>query len=111
MFAYVLTGNLTSAASTGIDIQPPSGGPVIVDLKGFTITGGGVLAVGVNIFAGPNPYPITVRNGTIKNVSFGVWAEGNQPANALSNITVSNLNLFMVYPPAGNATGVLQRVR
>lgn len=105
---YVLTGDLIcpTTAPNAIDIQPPSAGPVIVDLKGFSITGGGA-TTGVNILGGPNPYPITVRNGTIKSVSFGVWAESNQLANALSNITLANLNLFMVEPPADNSTGVL----
>jgi hypothetical protein len=47
-----------------------------------------------------------VRNGTITNVSFGVWAESNMLANVLSNITVANLTISTVEPPAGNSTCV-----
>ena len=50
------------------------------------------------------PYPITVRNGTLRNFSFGVWAENNTD---LTNITVNNLTLFISQAPGGNGIGVV----
>ena len=112
---YVLAADLTCPTPQGIAIVIPSNlsGPVILDLKGFTITGGGILSTGVGIgggFVGPivsNAFPITVRNGTIKNVSFGVWAESNQLTAVLSGFTIANLALFTIQPPAGNSTCVI----
>jgi hypothetical protein len=83
---YVLTGSLTFSsppsgdAVAAITVSTSISGPVIVDLKGFTLTGsaGNTLGVGIGTFAGtnaPNTNPITIRNGTIKNFGFGVWAE------------------------------------
>lgn len=67
------------------------GGPVIVDLKGFTITGPASFGYGVLI--GENKiftaYPITIRNGTIKNFQYGVWA-GNQ-----GDVTINKLVFFL----------------
>jgi hypothetical protein len=63
---YVLTGNLsyTSGSSFGaISISGQIEGPVVVDLKGFTITGDVVASnVGVLIRDGTETYPITIRN-------------------------------------------------
>jgi hypothetical protein len=110
---YVLTGNMT-----GIPVVEPVGteslgviniatnipGPVIVDLKGFTITSGdggissndeletcidiGGLTPGVT-----NLYPITIRNGTIKVWGFGVVAGVGSFTHPvyLSNITIQNV--------------------
>jgi hypothetical protein len=60
-----------------ITIATSISGPVILDLKGFTLTGsaGNTLGVGIGTFVGtnaPNTNPITIRNGTIKNFGFGV---------------------------------------
>ena len=91
---YVLTGNVTSSStSTGaINISTAIAGPVVVDLKGFTITGPGSSSFGVTVgftsYGVANAYPITIRNGTIKNFEYGVSAY-NQ-AN-LSDITVNNI--------------------
>jgi hypothetical protein len=54
---YVVTGNLTFAATTNvaaITISTAIQGPVIVDLKGFTLTGGAgdSIGVGIGVFAG-----------------------------------------------------------
>jgi hypothetical protein len=82
---YVITGNLAfpvTANVAAITISTAIKGPVIVDLKGFTLTGaaGSSVAIGIGLFAGTGPIsntsPITVRNGTLKNFGFGVWAEG-----------------------------------
>jgi hypothetical protein len=69
---YVVTANLTFPATTNaaITISTAIQGPVIVDLKGFTLTGaaGDSVGVGIGVFAetnGPNSYPITVRNGSL----------------------------------------------
>jgi hypothetical protein len=95
---YVVTGNLTSSATTNvatITISTAIQGPVIVDLKGYTLTGAGgnSIRVGIGLFAGTggsNSYPITVRNGSLVNFGFGVWAEGYNFA-ILTDITVNNL--------------------
>jgi hypothetical protein len=95
---YVLTADLICSSTQAAVLIPTYNlsGSVVLDLKGHTITGGGNYTTGVYI-TGPsiNAFPITVRNGTIKNVSFCVWADG------LSNITIANLSLFTVQPPEG----------
>jgi hypothetical protein len=117
---YVVTGNLTFSsppdpngnAVAAITVSTALSGPVVVDLKGFTLTGSAGDAVGVGIggfgfFANTpvsNTYPITIRNGTLRNFSFGVWAESNTN---LSNIIVNNLSFFVSQPPGGNGTGVI----
>jgi hypothetical protein len=55
---YKLTGNLTGE----IDIYEPIGGPVIVDLNGFTITGS------IFIQGSTGKFPLTIRNGTINSI-------------------------------------------
>jgi hypothetical protein len=112
---YVVTGNLSFQSQQGSAITIPSSlsGAVILDLNGFTLTGGGGISVGVGIgggFTGPfvaNSHPITVRNGTLKNFAFGVWAETNVPTAPLTSIEVNNLTFFLSQPPAGNSTCVL----
>ena len=75
---YVVTKNLMSSVTQGgeINISTATPGPVVVDLKGFTITGSGSNTSGINIGGiSPNissPYPITIENGTINNVEIGV---------------------------------------
>ena len=70
---YVVTRNLSFPLSaTGIEaitISTAISGSVILDLKGFTLTGGGgdSIGIGIGVFAGtngPNSNPITVRNGS-----------------------------------------------
>jgi hypothetical protein len=108
---YVLTGNLTSsslgnAISVGMGIQ----GPIIVDLKGFTITGPGESSIGVSIGLNvpgsateTNPFPITVRNGTISNFGFGVLAEHKNPP---SDITVQKIVFNTSANSTNNGAGV-----
>jgi hypothetical protein len=93
---YVVTSNL---ASTGSITQSPTGainvvqnisGPVVIDLKGFTITGLGDynpqgVYIQFNKFAGPSTYPITVRNGTIKNFWDGIQVLYQD------NVTINNI--------------------
>jgi hypothetical protein len=93
---YVLTGNLSYSVNSSvgaINIFTTIGGPVVVDLKGFTITGpGGTswgVTIGVSTYNGvPNAYPITIRNGTIANFQFGITAENSTQ---LLDITVNNI--------------------
>jgi hypothetical protein len=112
---YVVTGNLTFPATTNvaaITISTAIQGPVIVDLKGFTLTGaaGDSIGVGIGGFAGtngPNSYPITVRNGSLTNFGFGVWAEAGSFA-LMSDITVNNLVIHLgATGQSGNGAGVL----
>jgi hypothetical protein len=69
---------------------------VIVDLKGFTITGSSIaISGGVS-----NAFPITVRNGTITHFGVGIDVENNNPA-GLSSITISNLTITaLTVPPS-----------
>jgi hypothetical protein len=107
---YVLTGNLTSSVTrtstdTGaINISTAIAGPVVVDLKGFTITGPGSNSFGVtigSISSGvSNTYPITVRNGTIANFEYGVSAF-TQPQT--SDLTVNNIVFDVI--STGTAVG------
>ena len=112
---YVLTGNLTATTKVGaaaISILSNIQGPVVLDLQGFTLTGVGPDTVGIGIGGGPgdpdgsNTFPITVKNGTIINCSYGVWAETGL---VLNNITVTNLTISTVdsvlYP--GDTVGIL----
>lgn len=90
---YVLTGNLsyTSGSSFGaINIIGSIAGPVIVDLKGFTITGDVPTdsKAGVSISGGTGTYPTTIRNGTITKFVNGISVFGGA---GISNITVKNV--------------------
>jgi hypothetical protein len=106
---YVLTRDLISSATRGdaynaaINISTAISGAVVVDLKGFTVTGPGSNSFGVTI--GPNQsavantYPITIRNGTINNVEIGVIVLGING----SKITINNI-VFNIMS-TGNAVG------
>jgi hypothetical protein len=87
--AYVLTGNLDyngGGINPAISINGPIAGPVVVDLKGFTITSDVAHSnVCVSISGNTGLYPITIRNGTITKFEEGIYA------NSVSNITVNNI--------------------
>jgi hypothetical protein len=98
---YVLTGNLTSSLLRSgnwpclgaINISTAVAGPVVVDLKGFTITGPGSNSFAVTIGAlttQGNTYPITIKNGIISNFEYGITASTSNPP-SLSKITVNNI--------------------
>jgi hypothetical protein len=94
-----------------ITISTAIQGPVIVDLKGYTLTGAGgdSIGVGIGLFAGTggsNSYPITIRNGSLVNFGFGVRAEGYNFA-VLTDITVNNLIVQLGSGQSGNGTGVI----
>jgi Right handed beta helix region len=95
---YVLTGNLhytgTDSARTAISISGAIAGPVVLDLKGFTITGVPSPDFGadcISIF-GSNTglYPITIRNGTITKFETGVDANLSR-VTTVSNVTINNV--------------------
>jgi hypothetical protein len=75
---YVLTGNLSFSEIqnvAAITISTSVSGPVILDLKDFTLTGGGgdSIGIGIGFFAGTNvsnTSPIAIRNGTLANFAF-----------------------------------------
>jgi hypothetical protein len=88
---YVLTSNLTPTRTDvpAISIAANISGPVILDLKGFTISGGyGAIAIG-DFNSAPNQYPISVKNGTITNFVQGIILSGDYID--LSNLTFSNI--------------------
>jgi hypothetical protein len=101
---YVLTGNLTCTVPQSAAITIPGNlpGQVVVDLKGFTITGDdSASSTGIGIGPSvslPNAFPITVRNGAITNVSSGVSTPSlpgvQSPGSAgLQDILIANLNI------------------
>jgi hypothetical protein len=113
---YVLTSNMTAPITPykvgAINIATGIIGPVIVDLKGFAITGPGpFLSSGITdgIIIGSvgsgvtNPYPITVRNGIINN--FGLEIESTVPDN-LATVTLSNITIDNIVFNLPDATGV-----
>jgi hypothetical protein len=54
-----------------------------------------------------NRFPITIRNGTLKNFDVGVWAETAQAA-PLNHINVDNMTIFATTPaPNGNSAGIV----
>jgi hypothetical protein len=112
---YVVTGNLSFPVTTNaaaITISTAIQGPVIVDLNEFTLTGsaGDSIGVGIGGFAGtngPNSYPITVRNGSLTNFGFGVWAEAGS-FSPMTDITVNNVVIHLgPTGQSGNGAGVL----
>lgn len=93
---YVLTGNLTAPSDVAILISPPIAGSVVLDLKGFTLTGSGSgLAVDIYTNGPGTQYPITIQNGTISNFSNGISANGTEPPppgqGHLFDITINNI--------------------
>jgi hypothetical protein len=107
---YVLKGNLSYLGTDGtpaIAIANNITGTVVVDLNGFTITGGGEtgynnLSFGVSIgyynVTATNAYPIFIRNGTLSNFTIGV--DGDQGGrSSLQNITLNKLPI--IRPPGG----------
>jgi hypothetical protein len=96
---YVLIGNLNYPAGQTIPaIVIPNNltGAVVVDLKGFTIASSGDLSFGVNIgyydVPATNAFPITIRNGTLTNFTFGIDAsQGGH--DGLTSITLDHLTI------------------
>jgi hypothetical protein len=104
---YVLTGNLTftSGNLAGINVITNVSGPVVIDLKGYTITGPGTPGtetdgVLISNTGSINTYSITIRNGTISNCSFGISVDER------TDVTINNI---IFYEPAllSNAINVV----
>jgi hypothetical protein len=92
---YVLTGNLNFASANSIGpaiiISAAVTGPVVLDLKGFTIIGivdAIAILIGQTSSTVPNSYPITIRNGTFQN--FGL-AIRTYATTVWTDITVNNI--------------------
>jgi hypothetical protein len=90
---YVLTANLTFSQSTGpgLSISSAAAGPIVLDLKGFTMTGdgGAGILIGYTTWGVPNSYPITIRNGTIQSCSPGIRTIAVN--DYFADITVNNI--------------------
>ena len=93
---YVLTSSLSCPANfqIGISVNSQVAGPIVVDLKGFSLEayspGTDLAAVAVQSnFTNSN---ITIRNGTILGFITGV-AVGYDPATGISAGYVSNVHL------------------
>jgi hypothetical protein len=89
---YVLKSNLTYPSTTAgpaISVSGVITGPVIIDLKGFTLTGSGNFSSGPAAIAitalnqYPNDFPITVQNGPVTLCVLGL--------NALNETAISRL--------------------
>jgi hypothetical protein len=126
---YVITGNLSFTAPTppnastyyaAILVPTSLPGPVILDLKGFTLTSNGAsvtASVGVGIgggFVGPfvaNAFPITVRNGSLNSFAVGIEASQAEPGPVLppplTNIAIRNMTFFLLQAPVANSNGII----
>ena len=111
---YVFVRNLTYTGSGSAITISNITGPVILDLKGFTLAGPVInsaksaetaISVNPNPTTGGiviNPNPVTIRNGTISWFRVGVYAQ------FIDGLTVSNMNFDLVQPgdsPSGG-TGI-----
>jgi hypothetical protein len=95
---YVLTSNLTyfdptgQTAAIGVSGVPLTG-PVVINLKGFTLTGSSTpnplpnaaVATGIALVGGNHGVAVTIENGTIKNYGIGVASY------LFTNVTLNNL--------------------
>jgi hypothetical protein len=109
---YVLAADLSypSQQNAAITIATSIQGPVVLDLKGHTLTGGGgySIAVGIGTFAGStqaNSRSITVQNGTVQNFGFGVWAE--IAGVYLTDIEVNSIAFHISQTPNNASAGVI----
>jgi len=113
---YVLKGNMSYLATNdipAITIANNINGTVIVDLKGFTITGGGESQNGVSfgVTIGnintpvANLYPITVRNGSLINFTVGIDCSQGGHDN-LTNLTFDNLTIDHPLGAGVQTTGI-----
>jgi parallel beta-helix repeat protein len=77
-----------------INISTAIAGPVVLDFKGFTITGStlsNAVTIGFISSSVANTYPITIRNGTIQNGLRGVGAFAVFTNIPLFDIRVNNM--------------------
>jgi hypothetical protein len=109
---YVLAADLSypSQQNAAITIATSIKGPVVLDLKGHTLTGGGgySIAVGIGYFAGStvaNASSITVQNGAVQNFGYGVWGETTSVY--LTNIEVNSIAFHISQTPNNASAGVI----
>jgi hypothetical protein len=109
---YVLTSNLSYPGPTQFNdaaININAQGPVILDMKGFTITGVPSDHYSIGIIVGPasDPVPLIIRNGTLVNFQYGIITESFQQE-GLKDITINNMsfNLDPTTPGAYEEIGV-----
>jgi hypothetical protein len=101
---YVVTADLIySGTGTAISILGNLTAPVVLDLKGHTLTGSSKpsaqnFSVGISVFGnGPSVSSISIQNGAITSFGIGVWAQPSngggtgQSANNLSSIDVTRI--------------------
>jgi hypothetical protein len=112
---YVLQSNLSypgsnNSTAAAISINNGAAGPVILDMKGFTITGlsSNHNSIGISIGPDPGQSPITIRNGSLVSFQYGVLTFSFQQE-GLRNITVNNMifNLDPATPGAYEEVGVM----
>ena len=111
---YVLVSDLNYTAQSGaaITILPNLSGPVVLNLKGHTLTGTTSIpltnnsSIGVFINGnGPSLSTITIENGTITHFDAGVFADSENASgvvgNALSGIDINNIAFFFALSIGG----------
>jgi len=116
---YVLVSDLNYTAQSGaaITILPNLSGPVILNLKGHTLTGSVSIpltnnsSIGVFINGnGPSLSTITIENGTITHFASGVFADSENASgvlgNALSGIDINHIAFSFVLG-GGNGIAVV----
>jgi hypothetical protein len=119
---YVLTKDLIyTGTGTAISVLGNLTAPVVLNLKGHTLTGSGKPGISTENFSvavfvsgnGPGVSSITIENGTITNFGFGVWAEpsnaggSGESANNFSSIDVNSLVISFALTPAGDGACIL----
>jgi hypothetical protein len=88
-----LKKNLTSAATTGIAIDVQNA-LATIDLNGFTLTGSVAAttqAVGIHSLNRTN---VTIRNGTIRGFSVGIFLEGASSNNVIEDMRLDQAQQF-----------------
>jgi parallel beta-helix repeat protein len=117
---YVLVSDLTYTPQSGaaITISPNLSAPVILNLKGHTLTGSVTIPLtnnssdGVLISGnGPSLSTISIENGTITNFDAGIFVDCNNAsgvvANALSGIDINNISFAYALSIGGGIDVVL----
>jgi hypothetical protein len=108
---YALTRNLNYPAGQTIPaivIANNLTGAVVVDLKGFTIASSGDgfgVSIGYYDVPATNAFPITIRNGTLTNFTFGIDAsQGGH--DGLTKITLDHLTITHPFSPGTQTTAI-----
>ena len=95
---YELIKDLSFPSSTipAITIQAGLPGPVVLDLRGFTMSGDVTPGSDcIDITAAPVSSPITIQNGTIQSFVVGVNTNLGFTGNNLTNVTINKVNFVI----------------